>query len=82
MSDMGQEEESLCACQMYATPISGAFLCVLLFPQVIYLCKLFLVQTKLQWENHNTGPNMIPGLCLDIIASPFVPLLGKFCTTP
>lgn len=64
MSDMGQEGESLCACQMYATPVSGAFLRVLLFPQVIYLCELFLVQTKLKWENHNAGCDMISGLII------------------
>lgn len=60
MFDIGQGE-SLCACQMYTTPISGALLCVL-FPQVIYLCKLFLAQTKLKWENRHTGANMIHGL--------------------
>lgn len=53
MSDVGREGESTCACHMYTTLISGGFLCVLIFPHVIYLCKY--LQTRLGLENHNTG---------------------------
>lgn len=68
---------------MYTTPSSGAFLCARIFPQVIYLCKFLFVKTKIKWENHNAGPNTVPGLSmLDIFASSFVPLLGKICAIP
>lgn len=84
---MWWEGESLCACHMCTTPISGAFLCVLLF---IYLSPSHLslqipfCQNQVKMGKITTQVQIwyLDSLCLDIIASAFVPRLGKICVIP